>query len=49
MIGKADKEKQEFMTGYRPVVRAREGFMLAYVNRSMGPIGSIMAWHDRKG
>jgi hypothetical protein len=37
------------MTGYRPVVRAREGFMLAYVNRSMGPIGSIMAWHDRKG
>jgi hypothetical protein len=24
MIGKADKEKQEFMTGYRPVVRVGE-------------------------
>ena len=27
-MGKGDKGKQEFMTGYRPVVRAREGRML---------------------
>ena len=26
-MGKGDKGKQEFMTGYRPVVRAREGRM----------------------
>ena len=28
-MGKGDKGKQKFMTGYRPVVPAREGRMLA--------------------
>ena len=37
-MGKGDKGKQEFMTGYRPVVHAREGRMFGMRQPLDGPI-----------
>jgi hypothetical protein len=38
LMGKSDKGTKKFMTGYRPVVRARQGLMLGIRQPLDGPV-----------
>jgi hypothetical protein len=41
-MSKADKRNKKFVTGYRPVVRAREGRMLGIRQPLDGPVFDIL-------
>jgi hypothetical protein len=45
-MSKADKREKKFVTGYRPVVRAREGRMLGIRQPLDGPV--LAPWKTRE-